>query len=52
MLRIIWMDLAIEDTLQNIEYLERVSAAFNRLATLSTNGLKLSNVAVENFGFE
>jgi hypothetical protein len=26
--------------------------AFNRLTTISTNGLKLSNVAIENFGFE
>ena len=29
-----------------------VTNAFNRLASISTNGLKLSNVAIENFGFE
>jgi hypothetical protein len=29
-----------------------VTTAFNRLATISTNGLKLSNIAIENFGFE
>nr|WP_315139912.1 hypothetical protein [uncultured Flavobacterium sp.] len=28
------------------------TAAFNRLATISTNGLKLSNITIENFGFE
>ncbi|OCB78416.1 hypothetical protein [Flavobacterium crassostreae] len=28
------------------------TVAFNRLSTISTNGLKLSNADIENFGFE